>query len=563
MFPDKTEQRPIYVIGHQNPDTDAICSAIGNAEFLRTHGEPGAIAARCGEMTLRTSWVLEKAGIPEPMLIHDVTPTAGSICHQDVICVSPDDTFLTAYRRMTENSLQTIPVIDAEHHLHGLLRYFDLLSLLMPLNMTEMNVRSVFSSLSDIATTIDGKCLTGEKLSEDETQNILLVGASSEPSVRTRLANYKRKGIVQDLIVICGDRPNVQLYAVEHGVRALVTTSGAFPSLDIVETAQTTGTCILSTPWDTASVGQLIRCSRKVREQIQKDYTFFVENTPLPELRQVAVKSKQGLFPVMSSKTNKMIGVLTKTDLVDPPRTRVALVDHNEFSQAVKGVEEAEIVEVMDHHRLGTQLSTRDPIRFLNEPVGSTSTLVARRFYHRNAQPSRPVAICLCAGILSDTLNLTSPTTARADREMLEWLAGIANIDAKKFTEEFFATGSLLRSKTKPDVIVKADRKTFTEYGYKISISQIEEIGIFGLKDVQDAIVQELKSLQEKDELKLACLLVTDIVTHDSMLLAVGDEAVLENIEYERLGPNLFAATDVVSRKKQLFPAISRALKAL
>lgn len=563
MFPDKTEQRPIYVIGHQNPDTDAICSAIGNAEFLRTHGEPGAIAARCGEMTLRTSWVLEKAGIPEPMLIHDVTPTAGSICHQDVICVSPDDTFLTAYRRMTENSLQTIPVIDAEHHLHGLLRYFDLLSLLMPLNMTEMNVRSVFSSLSDIATTIDGKCLTGEKLSENETQNILLVGASSEPSVRTRLANYKRKGIVQDLIVICGDRPNVQLYAVEHGVRALVTTSGAFPSLDIVETAQTTGTCILSTPWDTASVGQLIRCSRKVREQIQKDYTFFVENTPLPELRQVAVKSKQGLFPVMSSKTNKMIGVLTKTDLVDPPRTRVALVDHNEFSQAVKGVEEAEIVEVMDHHRLGTQLSTRDPIRFLNEPVGSTSTLVARRFYHRNAQPSRPVAICLCAGILSDTLNLTSPTTARADREMLEWLAGIANIDAKKFTEEFFATGSLLRSKTKPDVIVKADRKTFTEYGYKISISQIEEIGIFGLKDVQDAIVQELKSLQKKDELKLACLLVTDIVTHDSMLLAVGDEAVLENIEYERLGPNLFAATDVVSRKKQLFPAISRALKAL
>lgn len=208
------------------------------------------------------------------------------------------------------------------------------------------------------------------------------MGASSEPSVRTRLANYKRKGIVRDLIVICGDRPNVQLYAVEHGVRALVTTSGAFPSLDIIETAQTTGTCILSTPWDTASVGQLIRCSRKVREQVHKDYTVFPENMPLPELRQAAVKRKQALFPVMSIKTNKMIGVLSKTDLVDPPRTRVALVDHNEFSQAVKGVEEAEIVEVMDHHRLGTQLSTRDPIRFLNEPVGSTSTLVARRFYH-------------------------------------------------------------------------------------------------------------------------------------------------------------------------------------
>lgn len=222
MLPEKTENRPVYVIGHQNPDTDAICSAIGNAEFLRTHGEPGAVAARCGEMTLRTSWVLEKAGVPEPILIHDVTPTAGTICRRDVISVSPDDTFLTAYRRMTENSLQTIPVIDADYNLHGLLRYFDLLSLLMPLNMTEMNVRSVFSSLSNIATTIDGKCLTGESLSEEETQNILLVGASSEPSVRTRLANYRRKGIIRDLIVICGDRPNVQLYAVEHGAKFLV-----------------------------------------------------------------------------------------------------------------------------------------------------------------------------------------------------------------------------------------------------------------------------------------------------------------------------------------------------
>lgn len=187
---------------------------------------------------------------------------------------------------------------------------------------------------------IDGKCLTGETLSEEETQNILLVGASSEPSVRTRLANYKRKGIVQDLVVICGDRPNVQLYAVEHGVRALVTTAGSSPSLDIIETAQATGTCILSTPWDTASVGQLIRCSRKVREQVHTDYAVFPENMPLPELaagrRQAQARP---WFPVMSVKTNKMIGVLSKTDLVDPPRTRVALVDHNEFSQAVKGVE--------------------------------------------------------------------------------------------------------------------------------------------------------------------------------------------------------------------------------
>lgn len=563
MIPLSKDNRPVYVIGHQNPDTDAICSAIGNAEFLRTHGEPNAVAARCGEMTLRTAWALEKAGVQPPVLLHDVTPTAGSICRRDIISVSPDDTFMTAYRRMTENGLQTIPVIDSEKNLHGLLRYFDLLNLLMPLAMTEMNVRSVCASLRNIAETIDGKCLNGDHLSEEEMNNILLVGASSEPSVRTRLANYKRKGMIQDLIVICGDRPNVQLYAVEHGVRALVTTAGSSPSLDIIETAETTGTCILSTPWDTASVGQLIRCSRKVSEQVHKDYIVFPENVSLPELRRVAARHKQDLFPVVSLKTKKIIGVLSKTDLVDPPRMRVVLVDHNEFSQAVKGIEEADIVEVLDHHRLGTQLSTRDPIRFLNEPVGSTSTLVARKFFHRNSQPSVPVAICLCAGILSDTLNLTSPTTTRADKEMLEWLTGIAMIDAKKFTEEFFAQGSMLRSNTAPSVIIQADRKTFTEYDYKVSLSQVEEIGLFGLEDVQDGLVEALEALVKAEGLSLACLLVTDIVSHNSLLLAVGEDEVLDNIEYERLGVNLFSAPDVVSRKKQLFPAVSRALKKM
>ncbi|MDO4409723.1 MAG: putative manganese-dependent inorganic diphosphatase [Akkermansia sp.] len=563
MIPLSKDNRPVYVIGHQNPDTDAICSAIGNAEFLRTHGEPNAVAARCGEMTLRTAWALEKAGVQPPVLLHDVTPTAGSICRRDIISVSPDDTFMTAYRRMTENSLQTIPVIDSEKNLHGLLRYFDLLNLLMPLAMTEMNVRSVCASLRNIAETIDGKCLNGDHLSEEEMDNILLVGASSEPSVRTRLANYKRKGMIQDLIVICGDRPNVQLYAVEHGVRALVTTAGSSPSLDIIETAETTGTCILSTPWDTASVGQLIRCSRKVSEQVHKDYIVFPENVSLPELRRVAARHKQDLFPVVSLKTKKIVGVLSKTDLVDPPRMRVVLVDHNEFSQAVKGIEEADIVEVLDHHRLGTQLSTRDPIRFLNEPVGSTSTLVARKFFHRNSQPSVPVAICLCAGILSDTLNLTSPTTTRADKDMLEWLTGIAMIDAKKFTEEFFAQGSMLRSNTAPSVIIQADRKTFTEYDYKVSLSQVEEIGLFGLEDVQDGLVEALEALVKAEGLSLACLLVTDIVSHNSLLLAVGEDEVLDNIEYERLGVNLFSAPDVVSRKKQLFPAVSRALKKM
>ncbi|WPX41110.1 putative manganese-dependent inorganic diphosphatase [Akkermansia sp. N21116] len=555
---------PLYVIGHKNPDTDSICSAIGNASFLRRHGYPDAVAARCGEVTQRTAWVLEQAQLPQPVLIRDATPTAESICHRNIISVLPGDTFLTTYKRMTENNLSSIPVIDEQGKLHGLIRYLDLLNLLLPKQLSDDSVRSVVASLDNIAKTINARCLTGETLSTEDEELFLLVGASSEPSVRSRLANYKRKGLIHKLCVICGDRPNVQLFAVENGVRALVITADAHPTADIREEAQDSGTCILSTPWDTASVGQLIRCSRRVHDVVHRDFVTFTSGLPLSQMRQLAVQSRQPLFPVLDKISNKVVGVVSKTDLVDPPRMRLALVDHNEFSQAVDGVEEAEIVEVMDHHRLGSQVSTRDPIRFLNEPVGSTSTLVARRFFHRDEEPEPNVALCLCAGILSDTINLTSPTTTSVDRLMMEWLMPISGIDPQKFTEEFFSTGSLLRSRDSSAVdIIQADRKEFVEFGFRISISQVEEVGVYGFDAVRHQLQKALEELQVKEKYRLACLLVTDISTHDSLLLAVGDPDVLDNLEFKRLDDNLFSAKGVVSRKKQLFPAISQALKGV
>ena len=563
----KPDHQPLYVIGHKNPDTDSICAAIGNASFLKNHGYMGAVAARCGELSQRTAWVLAQAGIAEPVLIHDATPTANTICKRNYISVLPSDTFMTAYRKMTNEGFTAIPVVGSTGNLHGILHYPDLLNLLLPSQISDDSVRTVTASLSNIAATINAVCLTKDCLSDHEEEFILLVGASSEPSVRSRLENYKRKGLVHKLLVICGDRPNVQLYAVEYGVKALVMTAEAHPTSDIREMAEESGTCILSTPWDTASVGQLIRCSQRVHGVVHKNCICFTKNMLLSELRQIAVKSRQTVFPVLNKEGNqdkKVIGIISKTDLVDPPRMRLALVDHNEFSQAVDGVEEAEIIEVMDHHRLGTQVATRDPIRFLNEPVGSTSTLVARRFYHRNEEPEPSIAMCLCAGILSDTLNLTSPTATVVDREMLKWLCKIAKINAEKFTREFFSMGSILGSgELTPEEIIQADRKEFVEYGATISLSQVEEVGLFGFDDVRKKLEKELLMLVEKEGYKLACLLVTDIMEHDSLLLAVGDSQILDHIGYERIDKNLFSAKGVVSRKKQLFPVISRALKAV
>ena len=215
MTVEPRSRMPLYVIGHKNPDTDAICAAIGNAEFLRAHGYPEARAARCGELLPRTEWVLEKAGAETPEYIPDVTPTASDIGTRNVISVLPSDTFLTAYNLMTKHNFNSIPVVDENGELHGILRFLDLLNLLMPSQVTDMSVRTVVACLKNIAQTIDAECLTEAPLSEHDHEIILLVGASSEPTIRTRLANFKAKGMAHKLLVICGDRPNVQLFAIE------------------------------------------------------------------------------------------------------------------------------------------------------------------------------------------------------------------------------------------------------------------------------------------------------------------------------------------------------------
>lgn len=560
MTVDSRSRMPLYVIGHKNPDTDAICSAIGNAEFLRTHGYPEARAARCGELMPRTAWVLEQAGVEIPEYIPDVTPTASDIGTRNVISVLPSDTFLTAYNLMTKHSFNSIPVVDENGELHGILRFLDLLNLLMPSQVTDMSVRTVVACLKNIAQTIDAECLTAAPLSEHDHEIILLVGASSEPTIRTRLANFKAKGMAHKLLVICGDRPNVQLFAIEAGVRALVTTADVRPSADLVEAANIAGTAILSTKWDTASVGKLIQCSRRVADVVQRDCICFEPNTPLDEIQVTAARKKQDIFPIAEKHSKKIIGLLSKTDLVEPPRMRVAMVDHNEFGQAVDGIEEAEIIEVMDHHRLGVQFTSRDPIRFVIEPLGSTSTLVARRFHHRSLEPTPGTALCLCAGILSDTLNLTSPTTTETDGEMLRWLCGICHIDPEAFTEKFFSIGSVFGTGAKADEIVNMDRKQFEEMNSLISLSQIEEVGLFGFTGMRQALEDELKKIVKEDKCRFAGLLITDVLRHDSLLLVAGDPEVIDALEYERIDDTLFAAKDIVSRKKQLFPAISRAL---
>lgn len=553
---------PFYVIGHKNPDTDAICSAIGYAELLRATGEePTATPARCGEISSRTKWVLERAGLPAPHLLTDVRTTVGMIAKRKVIKLETTDTFLTAYKRMLDAEIRCVPVLDRAGKVRGMLRYFDLLKLLLPKDTEGLSVRTVHASLNNLAATLKAEN-SGASLPacNEEEDLILLVGASSQGTVEKRLKKATDDGNVDRFLVICGDRPIVQRTAIDRGVRALLITGGNPVTEEIRKHATDKGVVVLRCDTDTASASTLIRCSRTVAHVMETQFETLAPGEAVSRLRKRLDRTDQDLFPILNPDDETLLGVITKSDLVNPPRIRLALVDHNEYAQAVNGIEEAEIVEVIDHHRLAGDLVSREPIRYLNEPVGSTCTLVARKFMHRGIPPAPPVAMVLCGGIVSDTLCLNSPTTSQLDREMLGWLCGIARVDATAFSEEFFAVGSLIATGT-PAEILEADRKEFTEQGMSMTIAQVEERDLHGFAARRDELELELRTLSERMRYDVAVLAVTDVALKRSIILVIADDAILRKIPLERLDETLFEAPGVVSRKRQIFPAICEAIQ--
>jgi manganese-dependent inorganic pyrophosphatase len=554
-------EMPFFVIGHRNPDTDAICSAIGHAALLRLTGEPTARAARCGELTPRTAWVLEEAGVEPPELIDDVRTTAGMMCRRDVVHVAPSDTFLTAYQNMLNAGVRAVPVIDDSRHVKGILRYLDLLELLLPAETKGLAVRTVLVSLKKMADTLHATAAGAGYPEADVEENlIILVGASSGETVEKRLLQAREEGSVGRFLVICGDRPPLHRLAIDYNVRALLITGGYDIDPELNKMAAEKGICLLFAKQDTASCTTLIRCSRMVNNVLESGFVTVDSAEPVSILKKRIAPSAQELFPVLNPVDQTLLGVISKSDMIDPPRMRLALVDHNEYAQAVKGVEEAEVVEVIDHHRLAGNLVSREPIRYLNEPVGSTSTLVARKFAHRNLLPEQGVALCLLAGIVSDTLNLTSPTTTELDRDMLAWLAMLAGVKSAEFTRKFFAIGSLLANGSVAE-IVNSDRKEFTDEGRKISIAQLEELGMEALPARKEELLTYLNFLVESEKLDLICLVITDVTEHFSNILTAGDETLIQALPYQRTELATFSAPGVVSRKKQIFPAICQALR--
>ena len=548
--------RPTWVMGHKNPDTDAICSALAYADLLRQTRIPDAVAACCGPPNARTEWVLQLAEVVRPRLMSDVNLRAGDICRREVSTAKGSDSVIEAYREMAAHNYRSLPVINGEGILTGMLSLQDLLALLIPESEKGDFARQVTTSTGNVARILEADVVHLSGNSEDEQDFLMMVAGSSEPVMQERISRLPK----EQLLIITGYRVGVQLHAVEAGVRCLVITSGFRPSEAIIHAAGKNGTSILVTYRDTASTTQLIRGARSIQSAVSTEFLSFSPETKLQAIKEKLKSNRdQVLFPVCDTETNRLIGVFSRADLVNPERPRLILVDHNEFSQAVTGADEADIIEVLDHHRLSGNLVTKEPIQFINKTVGSTCTIVGSAFRGYQIEPSRSIAICICAGIISDTLNLTSPTTTEEDRAVLEWASGLAGIDVAKFKEDFFSAGSVLRSSNIAEA-VGSDRKEFEESGYRISISQVEEIGFDYFWPAREALQEELRNLIKEQNLDLACLMITDITLNDSILLIEAPVEIRQKIGYPRKDSHLFVLKGVVSRKKQLFPFIGSLL---
>ena len=545
-----TQPKPVYVVGHRNPDTDAICSAIAYADLLQRTSLPEAIPAACGTANLRTKFALKTADLPHPRLLMDVRPDTEDICQKQVLTAREDEPFMEVYRRMQQHSLKAIPVVGPDMKVKGMLYLMQLMQMLIPDEFDLGEQRILDASLAQIRSVLGGM-FQHEVESHRKEPLVMFIGAMSKEGYQERVKNYP----TDRLVVLVGDRPTIQTEAIESGVRAVIITGGFKMNDELLEKAKANNIAVLSSPLDTAMTALLARTAKPVQEAMTDDFVSFDIHDPLHAIREQVQEVSQDLFPVLDE-DDRLAGVFAKSDMIDPQPARLVMVDHNEYAQAVQGAPEAQILEVIDHHRIGGGLISREPIRFHNDTVGSTCTMVARMFRQQAIMPEPPIALCMASGIISDTLFLQSPTTTEVDRDILAWLRHYLPVDLDEYAKEFFAEGSTL-SISSPEDVLGSDRKTYTENDWTVSISQAEELGMDKFWERKQDLIDALDAYVNSCQDDFACLMITDITTQSSYLLVSGNPKIIAAIDYPALDKNLYDLPGIVSRKKQLLPQLS------
>jgi len=549
--------QPTFVVGHKNPDADAICSAIAYAAYKEARGERGYVAARCGNSNARIDTILHRFQQPLPHYLSDVSPRVHDLMTPGVVSVTENATCAEALELIDRSHIRVLPVINTRRKPVGVVSLANIGGIFIPRVSEPRLMRQVHTSLASIARALKGRPLhlVDEKKVED------LYVRLGTMDIRSFWSISEREQIpASQSIIIVGDRRDVQRRSIELGIRALVITSNLEVDEETVALAKARGVTVILSPYDSATTSWVVRTASNIERVIDREFVTVAPDERIANVRKKFSVTNHALL--VTNDEGALTGILTKSDIFKPVQTRLVLVDHNELTQAVPGAEEVTISEIIDHHRLGA-LNTAQPILFINEPVGSTCTIVADLFRRENLQPSPAIAGIMMAGLISDTLHLHGPTTTGKDALMLAWLSEIAGVNSKHLAEEIFNSGSVILANP-PEKVVRSDFKIYEEDNLRYAVSQVEELGFGNFWQHAKAISQAVQELRDEERLAFAALLITDINTQNSLLLVKGETAVIDRISYPHVQQDeIFDLPGVVSRKKQLIPYLTTLLKEL
>jgi manganese-dependent inorganic pyrophosphatase len=549
---------PTYIIGHKNPDADSICSAIAYAAYKEARGIPGFIPARAGNSNARIDAILERFQQPLPVLLTDVTPRVRDVMVSHVVTVCHDATCAEALELIDEHDVRVLPVVTSEKRVVGTVSIFQLGGFFVPKVRALREMRKVHTSLNHIVRALRARV---EHLPEPDREQDLFVRVGAMDVKSFGKAAHSDGILPEQSIIIVGDRRDVQLRSLEMAVRLLVITGNLPVDEEIVRLAREKSVALVISPYDTATSAWVIRSATKIERLIDRKFASLAPDLRLSEVRKKIANNNTSAFMVLGD-DGHLQGILTRTDILKPARTRLVLVDHNEMTQAITGAEEVTITEILDHHRLGS-LATQQPILFINDPVGSTCTIIAELFRRDGLTPSPQIAGILMSGIISDTLHLQSPTSTEKDATLLGWLSRVADVDSKQLANLIFSSGSVILANP-PEKVVRSDFKIYDEDGIRFAVSQVEELGFANFWNHSKALLKALDDLATQEHLCFACLLVTDINTQNSLLLFKGDPEITKRITYSSVEDGeIFDLPGIVSRKKQLIPYLGTLLREL
>lgn len=546
----EVNENKIYVVGHKNPDTDSICSAIAYAALKKELTGKHYVARRAGRLNEETQYVLEYFGVEVPKLLSDLRVQVRDVDLRRAENLNGSVSIKTAWAQMKELNIKTLP-IGRNNKLEGLITVGDIARSYMDVYDSNILARSK-TQYRNIASTIDGKIISGNEHSYVSKGKVAIAASS-----RQLMSDF----VDEDDLVILGDRIEAQQLAIDINVSCMVVCGNARIPNEILKQAKEKEIVVIASPHDTFTVARLINQSIPVRHFMTKDelITFYPKDY-VDDVKEVMARKKYRDFPVVDI-NGDFQGFISRRRLLNCRKKQVILVDHNEESQAVDGIEQADVLEIIDHHRLNS-IQTIGPVVFRNQPVGCTATIIYQMYQEYNKPVNPVIAGLLCSAIISDTLLFRSPTCTLLDEDAAKELAEIAGINMEELAQAMFKAGSNLQGKSAEEICF-LDFKQFTVNDTVFGVGQVNSMSAKELTEIKTQIESKLDKIRQNHRLDMIFFMLTNIMTESSELLCVGPEArekAISAFDLNEKSDTLYLK-GVVSRKKQLVPAIVEALQ--